>query len=177
MLVIDGCDNLGKTTFAKTVERLARREGIPARYRHMGRPGPGWNFSFQEYQELMHPFAVQDRFHFGARIWHDNVMDTDTLLLITHKIRSMGGMLVLFRPADVDWYEQRLRSSNRDEMFDPVFLLEAAKRYESLWNLASMGSDYSIEVGGALGFPPDTLAEEIVLQWKHNLLKTGRLNR
>lgn len=63
MLIIEGADNVGKTTIAK---RLAERLGYE--YRHEGPPPVGVDV-VRYYLERMHDDVVQDRFHWGEIVY------------------------------------------------------------------------------------------------------------
>jgi hypothetical protein len=139
MFIIEGADNLGKTTAAKHMVKLANMEGesindrfkFPVRYAHMTRPGPHFDF-FHDYRDMMSRYAVQDRFHLGALAWHtkdQTNMSHDRLKMIEAILLSLGSVICVIYAGDDDWYEQRLRESNRDEMFDVDKIMEANRLY------------------------------------------------
>ena len=160
MLVIEGPDNLGKTTAAhRLVNICAVRASDTARfwnehaeceepececrkvvpttlpypvfYSHMSRPNCAFNF-FTHYQERITTYGVQDRFHLGGIVWHENAICDSTLQQIESWLTRVGSMVVVFYCSDEDWYRERLKTSNRIEMFDIDTILAANRKFMSM---------------------------------------------
>ena len=126
MLIIEGSDCLGKTTLCKALCLKLR-----ATYGHMSRPGPGFNFG-TDYLPNIKMCKVQDRFHLGALVWHDNVMTEAVMDVLDGVIQRQGGLVVVLVSNDEDWYVERLRADPRKQMFSLDQLLSANRRFEEI---------------------------------------------
>lgn len=125
MLILEGSDHLGKTTVAKKlVERAAKYR--PAYYAHMGRPPELFDFRY-DYLERMAYNVVQDRFHLGALVWHEDVMTKANLNFIESQLEKYSAMVVvLYHGGD---YERHLDQDERNQLFDRDHLVWANHQY------------------------------------------------
>ena len=161
MLIIDGPDNVGKTTLAKKIVDVANKKSNGPRFtsRHLTRPPEDWDY-FKGYKKLAESgmYTVQDRFHLGT-IAYDEVTRYNKyqLRIIESWIYSSGSLVVLLLPQSYRNYEVRLRSkeNSKDEMFDVDRILRAATIYEEISNGDFVGQhefginpivDYSYDV-------------------------------
>lgn len=99
MLIIEGPDNVGKTTLAKELLRRLWEEKRPYTYAHMGLLPPSWDFSW-DYVSRMSRFIVQDRFHLGETVYGPllcgrNRIDKDTMRWIDGYLRLKGALVVI----------------------------------------------------------------------------------
>lgn len=132
MLVIEGADNLGKTTAAKRLVEIAAKQCVyPIRYQHMGRPNDVFDF-FKDYRDMLSMYAVQDRFHLGALIWHENVITPGKFKLLESWMAALGSYTVLFISDCKKWYAKRIETSKRKEMFDVNKILSANLQYAKM---------------------------------------------
>lgn len=159
MFIIEGADDLGKTTAAKRMVKLAGTMSgtlndqfkFPIRYQHMSRPNPHFDF-FHDYRDMIGRWAVQDRFHLGALAWHEveeTKLTHDKLKLIEGLLASVGGCIVIFINSDYRAYEARLKESRKTEMFEVTKILEGNVRYNEhiryqsnvdvMWDIAEVG--------------------------------------
>jgi hypothetical protein len=61
-LIVEGPDNVGKTTFLKAVQHyLWRRLEVPCVYQHFGLLPPTWDYQ-SHYRPYIQPFTLMDRF-------------------------------------------------------------------------------------------------------------------
>lgn len=136
MLILEGSDDLGKTTAAKRLVHLAAERAeveernackYPIRYEHMTRPNSGFDF-YRDYMDMVSMFAVADRFHIGGMVWHDAI-PYNKLKLIESWLAAVGSFTVLFVSDDPDWYLQRLEQNKRKQMFDIETLMQANSTY------------------------------------------------
>ena len=140
MLIIDGPDNVGKTTLAKKIVDVANKKSNGPRFtsRHLTRPPEDWDY-FKGYKKLAESgmYTVQDRFHLGT-IAYDEVTRYNKyqLRIIESWIYSSGSLVVLLLPQSYRNYEARLRSKeySKDEMFDVDRMLRAATIFEEISN-------------------------------------------
>lgn len=171
MLILEGADNLGKTTAAMKLLDMVTPH--PVYYNHMSKPNENFNFC-SHYKDMMSYFAIQDRFHLSG-IVYQNVIDKDSLNLIESWLGVFGTYTVVFY-ADPTWYEER--SKQRTEMFDPDVLTNANLNYLRLaTNRHKLPAkvDYIVKVGPE-GYVSDDILEDIHAQW-YNRLMTALANK
>lgn len=170
MLVIEGPDNVGKTTLAK---RLCEVSG--ARYSHMSRPDPDFDF-FYGYQDLLEQrgeLTVQDRFHFGGVAYHENVLPLHKLEIVSSWIRSQGGLIVLVHATNIDAYVAHLRRNPKNEMFDEDRIVSAAIRFNHLAPFADICIDITVPHSDFIVYCGDAGVERIHSHWKERLDALG----
>jgi thymidylate kinase len=123
MLVLEGPDQMGKTTIAKRLCQLGDWE-----YRHMTIRPAGWRFP-EDYYELIQPGVVQDRFHLGAYAYQGFLFDR---MGVWERIKATGGMIVLIT-ADPRFLLKRW-NRDRHEMFPAKKVLDANCRFQECEN-------------------------------------------
>ena len=140
MLIIEGSDCIGKTTAAKklchlvdqaTDEAASPDSQFPIRYAPMGRPSKAFDF-FWDYNDLINKFAVMDRFHLGALVWHDDSMNESRLRIIEGWLLSVASVTVIMYAGDNEHYESLLENDPKQQMFDKDTLLVANQDYASM---------------------------------------------
>lgn len=144
MLILEGPDNIGKTTLAHRLVKMANEriqgrlsiEGQPVTvdYRHMTRPPEEFNY-FLDYKPMTEDsmFTVQDRFHLGTIAYDEKPFyNRDQLRIIESWIYRQGSMIVLILPTDLRNYEIRLHTDSKDEMFDVPRMIRAATIYQEI---------------------------------------------
>lgn len=132
MLIIEGADHLGKTTAAKAIVKAAAKDcRYPIRYAHMGRPNGAFDF-LHDYQDMSSKFAVQDRFHIGGLVWHNNMITVSGLRIIEGRLMALGSICVIFYTSDEVWYEKALRERGKEEMFSPEVIMAANRKFKEL---------------------------------------------
>ena len=62
MLIVEGTDLAGKTTFCKAIIENLNRRGYSHIYRHLSRLPESWD-SYHDYLRIASPIGVHDRFH------------------------------------------------------------------------------------------------------------------
>jgi len=130
MLIIEGSDCLGKTTFAKKVVKRVSELGYPVVYSWMTRPNESIFDFFLDYRKMINPYSVQDRFHLGGLAYHHNKIFPRELKIINSWIRSVGGLIVVLFAGDEEWYEQRIREDERGNLLNWPILCEANKIFK-----------------------------------------------
>ena len=133
MLIVEGSDNLGKTTICHRLVDLANELDPPKNpwdnnaynYTHMTRPKEGFNF-FTDYFPLMNVYGIQDRFHLSAIAYHDPVpFDQAKLRFIESWLYRFGSLIVIVEPQSSVFYEKRLSKSDKIEMFGTKTMCKA----------------------------------------------------
>lgn len=181
MLIIEGSDNLGKTTAAKRLVELAAQRAkqvkdgqddvYPVRYQHMSRPNHAFNF-FTDYQDMVCKYAVQDRFHLGGLVWHKDVINPHSLRIIEGWLHCLGSIVVVFVCSNEEWYKDRLVSSQRVEMFDVSVLVQANRAFQHLasgQHFCKPIIEFVVDVSGPDKFPNDTKLNTILDAWFERL--------
>ena len=146
MLVLEGSDNLGKTTAAKRIVELGALlaskvaskyedlRALPIYYAHMSRPNSAFDFH-HHYFDMMSAFAVQDRFHLGALVWHQDVMDIDRLRAVEGQLARLGSVVCILYSSDYGWFNNHVldsMDSGKEEMFDIGTISKGNYTYESM---------------------------------------------
>lgn len=93
MLIVEGADMLGKTTFAKRIAETmtALHPDWPIHYSHATKQADA--FGFHDYAAQVNPFRVQDRFHMSRHVY-EAVM-TGALLLPPLDCQFIDAKLIL----------------------------------------------------------------------------------
>ncbi len=136
MLILDGTDNVGKTTLCNKLAVLANEmkpfNEVKFKVNHMTRPDEDFNF-FTDYKTLMGQYIIQDRFHFGAIAYHNLCpYNQDQLKFIESWLYRLGSMIIIVHPTSQFYYKTRLNVSRRKEMFDVETIIRAYHRYDDI---------------------------------------------
>jgi hypothetical protein len=133
MFVIEGADHLGKTTIAQKMVKFGMEDGrYPIRYAHMSRPGSAFNFG-SDYLDMISKYAVQDRFHLGARVYHpEGTLSDQNLAMVKRWLDDVASVVVVVYAADRREYKRRLLEVAKVEMFPVDTILEANQRFYEL---------------------------------------------
>jgi len=167
-LIIEGSDNLGKTTFAKKLIRyIWDHDKYPVMYSWMTRPNEE-TFDFCEsYKMMLNPYTVQDRFHLGALAYHKNKLSFSSLNLVEHWIENCGGLVVLFYAENESWYENYISKDKRGNLLDIQTLCKANSVFKRIalrkHKLHPM-IDYAFDISEK-HFPSDTAVKFIANDW------------
>jgi len=132
----------------------------PIRYAHMSRPNASFNF-FEDYRDILSMYAVQDRFHLGSLVWHEDVMDEAKLRLIESWLAALGSIVVVFYTTNEEWYIRHLENG-KDELFTVEQLLVANRKYTDMATgtfTPQPRVDFPILVDPENGFPFPTPAQ------------------
>lgn len=143
MLILEGPDEIGKTTAAKTLVQLAADhadrvlQGIhngkarPAFYSHMTRQNSAFDF-FYDYQDLMSLHGIQDRFHIGALVYHSAVITEHRFRIVEGWLASLASYTVVMYAGTDKHYMELLDRCKKDQMFDREFCIATNGAYRSL---------------------------------------------
>lgn len=191
MLIIEGSDNLGKTTAAQTIVKLAadhakkvldkggrrdRELAFPVRYQHMSRQNEGFDY-FYDYGDMISKWAVQDRFHLGAFAYHDPCpIPMPALRRIEGWLRSVGSYIAVVICRDRDWYRDRLETADRYEMFTVDQLVKANDRFIEIVDSKDFIIDFVFEVNpeDRKVFMTSNTLKNIMYEWFERLAYVPR---
>jgi hypothetical protein len=174
MLILEGSDCLGKTTFANLLVKMAAEDArYPIYYAHMTRPNKAFNFC-SHYKERITKFAVQDRFHIGGIVWH-NAISNDALEIIERDLFQTLSQVIVFYTTDRKWFLEKLQSDKRGNLLSIETMLNANNNY---YRIAKGGHplnvkvDFSFNIKSSDGeptYPGEKEAREILDSWYKNL--------
>lgn len=127
MLIVEGADEVGKTTMCDTmVKILQERTGEEITSGHMGRRPRNFNY-YWGYRRLFRRWHIQDRFHLGE--WaYEKAQErtpryTRTSLLILHSwLLSQGALVVHVTTKTEEMLRDRLLKNPDDKFTIPVVL-------------------------------------------------------
>lgn len=136
MLIIEGSDCLGKTTFANLLFEVAKEtvhnQGLHhiVYQRHMTRPIESFDFLYH-YQDMISKFAIQDRFHLGGIVWHNKISQAE-LEIIEGWLQSVGSMTVVFYATNLGWYREKIEADERGNLLDVDTMVRANMQYRDM---------------------------------------------
>lgn len=178
MLILEGSDNLGKTTVAQEIVIQAKAlMDHHFQYRHMSRPKEDFDF-FLDYKKMIKATpltTVQDRFHLGGLIWHEDKISRASLKVIEGWVHANFGLVVIFYTEDHTGYRKMLESDTRNQMFGVDKMCQANIEYAAMAR-----GDYPFPVSCDLAIPTEiyknkphhdieVLASKVVGLWKESL--------
>lgn len=170
MLVVEGPDHVGKTTFCKkVVERLEAL--FPVYYAHMGRPPMSFNFG-SDYYTRISEYAAQDRFHLGGFVYHSR-LSIAQMRLISSYCRAEGGLVVAITvpPETIEEWKETIVRSGRAHDFKLGSILTHNEVFSMLAEQTGI-VDFKIELKnehGRLEFPNDSLVSYVASLWREGL--------
>jgi len=132
MLILEGPDNVGKTTAA---ELFVKEMGDPWKIDHMSCPDEDFDY-FSGYMERLADKTVHDRFHLGGLVYgkllglHPTPITPRTLGVVERYIRWRGALIVIMFDGDTEGFAQRLGEKN--EMYDLNAICMANTIYRTL---------------------------------------------
>lgn len=165
MLIIEGSDCLGKTTFAKKIVRYVMdHDKYPCMYSWMTRPNEDTFDFFESYKMIINPYTVQDRFHLGGVCYHSGKISTEHLNKIEDWIYEMGGFIVVLYASSEDWYKKWIDKDQRGNLLANPILCKANSIFKNIGCSAPRHHPfYSFNIcDGYLG---DQEVERIAEQW------------
>lgn len=167
-LVIEGSDNLGKTTFAKKLIKYIWEYGnYPVMYSWMTRPNEKTFDFFESYKMMINPYTVQDRFHLGAIAYHKGKISAEHLNWIEEWIRDVGGLVVLFYAQDSRWYENYIAKDERGNLLANEILCKANSAFARMAygdHTLRPRFDYAFDISDG-NFVKDSAVLEIAERW------------
>ncbi len=175
MLIIEGCDDLGKTTLAnKIVDAVCKHSDFPAYYNHMTRPPKSFNFC-TDYVERMSKYAVQDRFHLGGIVYH-NAIRAAALKWIEGHLLLHHSMVIVLYSNDMAWYEERLVKSERGQMYNIPQMLSFAQTWKIVAENEAIHKDFVYCIDRDEELLNDAQVADIAAHWMDKLDFSLRLN-
>ena len=135
MIILEGADNLGKSTAAKTLaDILADRMDQPC---PVIPHGPPVNALGEYHRDTLAQFAVHDRGHLGWLVWQGllgcdgQAFDGSKFNGLVSGLRRQRAMVVVLSAAD-DWYIEREMVSGRPEMYEAALRISANRIFREL---------------------------------------------
>lgn len=171
MIIVEGSDNLGKTTACrKLAEMIAEETKRPADqcYRHLSKPPDDFEH-VREYMERVGAHA-QDRFHLGAitygRLTGNGNCPSATRMKLVQRYLRWQGCIVVVVHAERDWL--RRSQFNKDEMYRLDTILDVNDAYRALLRTTNRGEPYhDVEHDVSKdGFPDDKVLRGWLEAWR-----------
>jgi thymidylate kinase len=178
MLILEGSDCLGKSTFAEKLLAEADSRVIhPTFYSHMSRPNNAFDF-FTHYQDMITKYAIQDRFHIGGIVWHDRIPQ-DKLDIIEAWLALAGSLTIVLYASDDVAYRELLKKDQRGNLLSLDTMCDANKEYRAMAkdnHELSVNINYSYDITPTCVpiYPDQQDVELIIDEWfdKLRLLET-----
>lgn len=171
MIILEGPDNVGKTTAAKKLAAIIAEElKLPADrcYRHMTKPPDDFDH-VREYMERVGPH-VQDRFHLGAitygRLTGNGNCPTARKMHLVQRYLRWQGCVVVVMHAERDWL--RRSQFGKEEMYRLDTILDVNDAYRALLSTTNRGEPYhDIEHDvSKKGWPDDAMLRTWIDAWR-----------
>jgi hypothetical protein len=177
MIILEGTDNVGKTTMAQTLcEIVSERTGLPAPglYGHMSRPPADFDHGGEYFRNVR--LGVQDRYHLGS-IVYGRILGGGTfphprkMRVVQAYLRWMGCHVVIVTCQRDALRERLTKSVNREEMYRLDQILDAGDAYSALARSSNGGEPYCDEaVDVTRGWPGRKELEAVVDRWHRKFI-------
>ena len=156
--IIEGADELGKTTLAK---RVIERCPELTSYAHMSKPPESFQFTWEEYADLIAPLTVQDRFHLGAYAYHpERSMTTVQHGMLREFLWKQGSVILVLYAQDDEGYRKRAMNSSKGQMFDTDTMVLANQRFR---RMIDHDLAWAVDVRG---YPTDYDVDKWIREWQ-----------
>lgn len=159
MLIVEGCDMVGKTTLAQALTTHLNNRGHPHIYTHFSKL-PSQFHHVWGYLPFFHPHVVQDRFYMSrfayGRACRNQVVPTDVERRILESwFHLVGGYRVVVF-ADERFLQQQWESKgDRREMYDLDQIKRTNQHYVHMLATKELHVDMEIRVANDGVWPTD----------------------
>jgi len=161
MIILEGSDNVGKTTLAKKLGGV---------YRHLSRPPEDFDHATEYIDRVFE--GVQDRFHLGAVVYGAMLGGGGTyprpgVMRGIQRYLRWQGCLVIVMHCPRYHLSQLLDDNGKEEMYGRGQILDANDYYRALVGSSNRGEPWcDMDINVEAGFPSDEKAEEIHEIWR-----------
>lgn len=130
MIILEGADNLGKTTFC---QRFVGDE-----YVHTSKPSKDFDFNYEAIWNAHFGSTIYDRLFFGAYVYgyvlglHASPVDLKQLFDNASKFKQMGGVIAVLYASNERWYRSRITAEADREMFDISSIMASNALFQAL---------------------------------------------
>lgn len=178
MIILEGTDHTGKTTFAKLLcEKIAAQFGGPSinYYRHMTKPREDFDH-VAGYMDGIGTW-VQDRYHLGSLVYGRILgggcyPSARRMRIVQAYLRWRGCLTVIFTCSRDSLHERLKKSVDKEEMYRHDQILDAGDAYNGLSVSRNVNEDYcdfTIDVTDK--FPDENTAETVMAMWRARYLR------
>lgn len=168
MLIIEGCDQAGKTTLAKECVKVLRDDyELPMMYGHLDKPAMNWD-KYWDYRALTWRHVVMDRFHMSHIAYRAIDKEPHDLTPLTYsmvdaEITLQGGLVVVLLPTNT-LIKSRWNAmpAERSEMYDHDHVLRVNEVFHEIACAEDSWRGYRVKIDMVfldddLGNFPDTV--------------------
>lgn len=156
MIVIEGGDYVGKTTFQQMLFKQLRKTQFPHTKEHLSRPAADFNCC-NDYIKMMHRNVIYDRFHISMLAYrcHDDHPCSMTQLkwnIVQAKLRLQPTLVVVMAAHPdviVQRYEENAKTKAKEDMYNLEHSLEVNQTFIDLvqeGGLVCRDEDYGVSV-------------------------------
>lgn len=148
MLIIEGCDQAGKTTLARECVKELVRRGLPMMYGHLDKPPQSWD-KYWSYRELVCRHVVMDRFHMSHLAYRAVDREPHDLTplkyaMVDAEITLKGGLVVVLLPTNT-FISRRFETKNRDEMYSHEHVLKVNEVFHDIAAIHEPWNGYTVK--------------------------------
>lgn len=144
MLIVEGGDLVGKTTFCHKLQKELASMGYW--YHHLTRvPERGFD-ACQDYMDMTAPKYVQDRFHMSEIVYcqfrnNETMLTPERYRLVDAHLRMMGAFTVVIVCVEDELLKERHAARCEEEMYG---VEEVLKANTSFYQIIASGGNYSL---------------------------------
>ena len=166
MIIIEGADKVGKSTFANELLKLTGFE-----YRHMTKPPEDFDH-VAGYMDGVAARVVQDRYHLGASVYGQMLglggfPTYQEMRIVQRYLRWQGAVVVIL--SCEDWRMEELLAADEvsEEMYDPATIRAANRGFRALTSCSNHGEPWcDMHIDVTDGWPDEVDMTKIVDLWK-----------
>jgi hypothetical protein len=185
MLIVEGADLVGKSTFCEAAARVLADRGLLHDLHHDDRPEPGDDY-YHRYRSRRYVFSLWDRYHLGELAYRafDDRPSTITPLafdLAEAGVRECCGFVIVIT-AEEETLRQRFALGKKKELYDLERILKVNERYMEIVRssgrtLTLRGKDYHPRVDYWIYDAAGADVERVVEIYARQLREYGELTR
>lgn len=177
MIIVEGADHVGKTTFCEKLLERMRGDFPEATIRHCGKPDA--NATFPEYWDAQLPDepepVIFDRLHIGAFVY-GSVLElhpaegVNIVSLAAYRQQLLNrwyAPFIIIVTCDKVMLEKRLNEAPKPEEFDKEQILRANDAFTKV-----RAHDWGIHCYGDKPFPTDKQADHAYKSWRKRWMMT-----
>lgn len=150
MIVVEGTDNLGKTTLCNALVKEINARGLPHVYTHFGKLSDSFDRVW-DYLPHMNPCVVMDRFYmsrqaYGKALKNQRTLNFEQYRLLDAWLRMHRGYTVLVVASDDRLKDDWLGDRGKPELYTLDQAVKVNAQFKKCRSLLECDIDYYIEL-------------------------------